>query len=77
MTENISLADRAIEAVSTVKAMSQDLSNDNAERHIVRELKQIAETVLLDAFDTVMRISWQVRDLRELPEKIQAPKNNS
>lgn len=74
MAENMSLADRAVEAVAAVKTMADGLDMENPERRNVRELKHIAEKVLADAFDTVMRLSWQACDLRELATKIQASK---
>jgi len=77
MAENMSLADRAVEAVAAVKSMADNLDMEHPERHAVRNLKDIANKVLSDAFDTAIRLSWQARDLRELAETMKPLKDGA
>lgn len=65
MTTPASINDRAIEALSMVAQMGDGMTNDNPERHIIRNLKRSAEKALDQAFILAMDLAYQAQDVRK------------
>jgi hypothetical protein len=59
-----SLADQAIAALASVRAMDDGIDNTLPERHIVRSLKRNAEQILADAFRQVSNLAYLAADVR-------------
>jgi hypothetical protein len=67
MAENLSLADRAIQALSAVAAIGEGgMGLDRPERHAVRNIKQEAETILSEAFIRAIGLAYLAKDLPEI-----------
>lgn len=63
MNSQMSLADQAIEALSMVKSMGEDIGNDDPERHIVRNLKRLAEQNLEASFRLAIDLAQQAKQV--------------
>ena len=61
-----SLAESAVDALAAVRAMDANITNDHPQRHAVRYMKRLAETVLSDAFRQAHSLAWQAQDLEAL-----------
>lgn len=72
MAEVATLADRAIDALAKVKAMGDGLELHHPERHQVRQLQRLAESLLTDAFIAADSLAWQASDLRTLAREIES-----
>lgn len=64
MDQQTSLADQAFEAVALVRAICDDIDNDDPERHIVRNLKRLAEQNLEASFRLAIDIAHQAKQVR-------------
>lgn len=60
-----SLADRAVATLAHVARMTEGVTNDHPERHALRELKQVAEAILDEAFQHARRLAFASEGLRE------------
>lgn len=70
MTQQESLADQAVRVLAKLKAMNEDVTNDDADRHVLREIKRIAEERLACALRETERLIYvadNVRELRKTP----------
>lgn len=65
MSATSSINDRAIEALSMVAQMGDGMSNDDPERHIIRNLKRAAEKALDQAFILATDLAYQAKDVRQ------------
>lgn len=65
MTVTPSINDRAIEALSMVAQMGDGMSNDDPDRHIIRNLKRSAEKALDQAFILATDLAYQAQDVRK------------
>lgn len=65
-----SLADMAVEILGRVQQMSDGIGSEHPERHAIREMKQAAEQVLIDAFRAAQRIVWAAGTVREVVTKV-------
>lgn len=63
MSQQQSIADRAIFTLSAVSRMGDDLTSEAIERHIVRNMKRIAEQAIEDGFRVAMELSYQAEQL--------------
>lgn len=70
MAENMSLADQAVQAIAMVKAMDADVTNENPQRHAVRNLKRLAEGCLADGMRRAIDLAWQAKDLTSLVDDV-------
>lgn len=72
-----SLADRAVHALAEIAAMDRDVSTDDAERHVVWNLKHEAEQILAEAFTRAARLACLAqttsRDMRAAVKAAQRP----
>lgn len=59
MTQQPTLADLAVEALAAVKAIGAGVGLDDAERHIVRNMKRLAERNLESSFRLAIEIAEQ------------------
>jgi hypothetical protein len=65
-----SLADRAVHALALVAAMGENLSNDDPERHIVRNMKRTAEQAMSNAFQLASDLAYQAKDVSDTFAKL-------
>lgn len=72
MSENMSLADQAVQALAMVKAMDEGLDMEHPERHAVRSMQRVAEQQIAAAFRVAIDLAWQAKDLRKLAREIEA-----
>lgn len=70
MGENMSLADQAVQALAMVKAMDASIENTDPHRHIVRNLKRMAEQRLSDAFAEAQGFACMAQDLPTLVDGV-------
>ena len=63
MTTQSSLADCAIDAVSAVRAIGEQIDNEHPMRHAVRSMKRTAGQILFDAFRQARDLSYQAERL--------------
>lgn len=77
MMVNASIADRAVAAIAAVTSMDADVANEHDERHTVRSLKRIAETVLIEAFLRAQDLAYLAQNVREDGEKARAAAKGS
>lgn len=63
MNQQQSLADKAIECLSAVSKMGEQLGNDAVERHTVRGMKQAAEKMLDNAFFVATELAYRANQL--------------
>lgn len=71
MAENISLADQAVQAIAAVKAMGDDVTNEQPERHAVRLLQRLAEAQMAAGMRAAIDLAYMAKDLRCLVEVLQ------
>lgn len=64
-----SLADRAVDALAHVGRMTDSVTNDHPERHAIREMKQMAESILEEAFRQARRLAFTAESLQESMRK--------
>ena len=64
-----SLADRAVDALAHVGRMTDRVTNDHPERHAIREMKQVAESILEEAFRQARRLAFAAEELQESMRK--------
>lgn len=63
MSQQQSIADRAVSTLAAVSRMGEDLTSEAVERHIVRNMKRIAEQAIEDGFRVAMELSYQAEQL--------------
>jgi hypothetical protein len=73
MTQHESLADAAVAALAAVSAMTEGVTNDHPERHVIRQLKHHAENDLAAAFRRARAVAYLVDDLRKLAQPAEPP----
>lgn len=61
-----SLADSAVETLAAISAMDQGVTNDNPDRHIIRNLKQVAQNIVRDALHEAHSLAFIAEDVRNL-----------
>lgn len=72
MAEQKSIADSAVDTLAAVRAMGQSLDLCCPERHAVRELKQVAEAILIDALRQARGLAFVAESMTDLRQKIEA-----
>ena len=75
MTENMSLADQAVQAIALVKAMDADMTNDKPQRRVVRNLKRLAEQAIANGLRQAIDLAWQARDTETLVAEVRIEEN--
>lgn len=65
MNQRQSLADQAVTALAAIAAMDEDLSNEHAERHIIRGMKRAAEAALENGLRVAQDLAWVARDVKK------------
>ena len=71
MTENLSLAEQAVQALELVRNMDAGMALINPERHSVRALKRLAEQAMRDGIHQAIALAGVAKDLRPLVEEVQ------
>lgn len=71
MTQHQSIADQAVETIAHVRQMADDLELEHVERHAVREMKRIAESILIEAFRQARSLAFAADALREECRKVE------
>lgn len=66
MSQQESLADQAVRVLAKLKTMNEDVTNDDADRHVLREIKRIAEERLASALRETERLVYVADNVREL-----------
>lgn len=64
-----SIADRAVAALAAVSRMRDGISIDHPERAAVREIHQVALSVLDEAFRQALRLAYAAEGLQETMRK--------
>lgn len=59
MSQVSSLADCAVDAISAVRAIGEQVDSEHPMRHAVRQIKRASEQILFDAFRQVRDLSYQ------------------
>lgn len=59
----MSLSDDAITALSAVRQVGENLDDDHPMRHVVRNMKRSAETILGDAIRQATDLAYQAAQL--------------
>lgn len=72
MGEHLSLADKAVDTIAAVRAMTDGVENEHPERHAVRELKRAAEALLETALHQARGLAYTADHLREDMRKQEA-----
>lgn len=70
MAENMSLADQAVETLAMVRAMDADMTNDRADRHMVRTMKRMAEAAIAEGLRRAAEFAWLAKDLPTLVDGV-------
>ena len=65
MSNPLSIADRAVFTLSAVANMGENLTNDDACRHVVRGLKQVAQEAIEAGFRTALELSYQAEQIEK------------
>lgn len=63
MSQQPSIADRAVFALSAVSRMGENLTSEAIERHIVRNMKRLAEKAIEDGLHLALELSYQAEQL--------------
>ncbi len=74
MSDNLSLADRAIETLAAIKSMGDGLGLDHPERHVVRDMKRLAERIVGDALDVAFQLTLKAEYISEFAREIESSK---
>ena len=70
MSENMSLADQAVQALAMVRAMDASIENTDPHRHIVRSLKRMAEAAIDEGLRRAAEFAWMAKDLPSLVDEV-------
>lgn len=63
MSQQQSIADRAVFALGAVQRMGESLGPEDVERHIVRNLKRMAEKSIENGLSIALELSYQAEQL--------------
>ena len=66
MGEPQSLADTFVETLAAVRAMDNGIGLEHPERHVIRDLKREAETLLADALRHARGLAYTAEAIRQL-----------
>lgn len=66
MADQQSLADAFVETLAAVRAMDNGIDLSHTERHIIRDLKRNAETLIADALRRAREMAYVADSIREL-----------
>ena len=66
MTDQQSLADAFVETLAAVRAMDNGIDLTHRERHVIRDLKRNAETLIADALRRAREMAYVADSVREL-----------
>lgn len=72
MSDNLSLADRAVHALALVQAMDAEINNDHPERHVIRAMKRAAEAAIGSALRQAVELAYMARDASKLCDEVRA-----
>lgn len=61
-----SLADIAVETLAAVKSMDNGIGLEHPERHVIRDLKRNAESLIADALRRARDLAYTADRIREL-----------
>lgn len=67
MADQQSLADTFVETLAAVRAMDNGIDLTHPERHVIRDLKRNAETLIADALRSARSLAYIAESIRELP----------
>lgn len=70
MTVNETIADQAVGALATVRAMTTRCDNDHPERHALREVRRAAEETLLNAFRQVRTLALVAETICDFADEV-------
>lgn len=68
MSDARSLADAAVETLAAIRAMDDGMTLDHPERHVIRDLKRTAESIVADALRQAQGLTFTAAGLRSLME---------
>ena len=78
MANNESLADQAVDTIAAIRKMTEGVDNEHPERHAIREMKRVAESIIGGALtqaralaDTAERLQEDMRKQEALRAKAQ------
>jgi len=77
MSDRKSLADDAVDALAAVGRMDFNVTNEHDERHLVRNLKRMAEQALEQGFRHARELAWLAEDTRREADKARAAAGES
>ena len=66
MADQQSLADAFVETLAAVRAMDNGIDLTHRERHVIRNLKRNAETLIADALRRAREMAYVADSVREL-----------
>lgn len=66
MADQQSLADAFVETLAAVRAMDNGIDLSHRERHVIRDLKRNAETLIADALRRAREMAYVADSIREL-----------
>lgn len=66
MADQQSLADAFVETLAAVRAMDNGIDLTHRERHVIRDLKRNAETLIADALRRAREMAYVADSVREL-----------
>lgn len=66
MSEARSLADAAVETLAAIRAMDAGMTLDHPERHVIRDLKRNAESIVAAALRQAQDLTFTAAGLRDL-----------
>lgn len=73
----LSLADKAVDAIAAVRAMGEGLGMEHPERHAVRDLKRAAEAILETALHQARGLAYTAEGLSTDMRKEEAARAES
>ena len=71
-TDKPSLADLAVQTLAMVAEMDAGLDMEHPERHVIRNLKLVAQSSIEDAFRSATRMALLAKDMRAATREAEA-----
>lgn len=71
MSQQQSIADRYVFTLAAVSRMGENLTSEAVERHIVRNMRQLAQQAIEDGFRIAIELSYQAEQLSKDLKEVQ------
>lgn len=65
MSNGESLADKFVRVANEISCIDEDVDNDNPHRYPLRKMRQVAQMILLDAFEQAQQIADTAKVLKQ------------